>query len=69
MALRKLILESDLASKGIVLSKAQRNRLIRLGKFPVPVPVSARKRAWVESEIDAYIDARISERGAAGKAA
>jgi prophage regulatory protein len=32
---------------------------IKRGEFPAPVKLSARSRAWVDREIDAYIDGRI----------
>lgn len=35
---------------------------IAVGTFPRPVKVGPRTSAWVESEIDAWIEARISER-------
>lgn len=40
--------------------------LMEKGAFPRPVKISgARQNAWVEAEVDAYIEARISEREAA----
>lgn len=32
------------------------------GQFPRPVPIGERAVAWIESEIDAYIDACIANR-------
>ena len=32
---------------------------IKRGEFPPPVKLSERSRAWVDHEIDAYIDGRI----------
>jgi prophage regulatory protein len=37
---------------------------IAAGKFPLPVKIGERAIAFVEPEIDAWIDARIAERGA-----
>lgn len=33
-----------------------------LGIFPKPVPLSVRSRGWIESEVDAWIAARIRAR-------
>jgi prophage regulatory protein len=44
------------------LSKGQIYRLIACGGFPLPVPVSVGRRAWVDSEINEWIGARIAER-------
>lgn len=38
---------------------------IRRGEFPKPVAIGPRAVAWVESEIDEYIDALIQRRGSA----
>lgn len=42
---------------------------IRAGTFPQPVPLGGRSVAWPESEIAAWIDARIAERDAKAGAA
>jgi prophage regulatory protein len=34
--------------------------LIRAGKFPRPVKLGARASAWVEEEIDEWINSRVS---------
>jgi prophage regulatory protein len=62
---KRIILHHQLEpEKGIKLSKLQIWRLERLNKFPHRVRVSDSRYGWVESEIDAYIDARIAERDA-----
>ncbi len=66
---QSLIDEDDLKSKGIKFSKAQRNRLIRGGKFPRPVRIGQRTNVWLESEVDAWLAEKIAERDAAGPAA
>ncbi len=38
---------------------------IRKRQFPQPVPIGPRAVAWIEAEIDEYIDAKIEQRGAA----
>jgi predicted DNA-binding transcriptional regulator AlpA len=45
--------------KGIKYSRSQRARLMRAGKFPKSVKGVAKANAWVESEIDALIAARM----------
>lgn len=37
-------------------------RLAKRGQFPRPVPVGPQRVAWVEAEIDAWVDARLRER-------
>ncbi len=36
--------------------------LIGQGRFPRPVKLSPKLAAWIEQEIDAWMDARIAER-------
>lgn len=54
-----------LKAKGITFSKMHIWRLEKAGKFPVHVQVSAQRIAWVESEIDDWIGARIAARPSA----
>jgi prophage regulatory protein len=44
------------------LSRSQRWRLEREGRFPTRVPLSERAFGWVESEIEDWIAARLAER-------
>lgn len=48
--------------KGIDYSRTHLARLIKAGGFPKPVFLSPRKRAFVESEIDAWLEARAGKR-------
>ena len=43
------------------LSRYQRHRNVKAGKFPQPVKVGNRN-LWVEEEIDAYVEAQIAKR-------
>ncbi|MFB5173298.1 AlpA family transcriptional regulator [Erwinia amylovora] len=43
-------------------SKAWLYRLISQNRFPLPVKIGSRSIAFVESEIDAWINQRIAER-------
>ncbi len=65
MSLR-LIRYEDLRSKAITYSKPHLWRLEKAGLFPKRVPLSAGRYAYVESEIDAYIQAKIAERDMRG---
>ncbi len=58
----KLITTNDLRLKGIPYSKPHLWRLEKNGKFPKRVPVGAGRYAYVESEIDCWIEARVRER-------
>jgi prophage regulatory protein len=58
----KLLSQNDLRSKGINFSRSQLYQLISIGHFPRPVKMGLRLNAWVESEIDAWIEQRVTER-------
>jgi prophage regulatory protein len=65
---RVLLTYADLRARGIRLSKTQLWRLVRAGKFPPPVQITAGGRnCWLEDEIDAHLESRIAarERGTA----
>lgn len=44
------------------LSKSSVERYIRQNRFPKPIDLGPNRVAWVRSEIDAWISARIAER-------
>lgn len=44
------------------LSRTHLYRLAALGNFPAPVKISHRASAWLESEINDWIDARVRAR-------
>lgn len=58
----RLLSPEDLKARGIPFARSQRDELIKLNKFPKPVKIGLRKNAWIESEIDAWIQQRIEER-------
>jgi len=60
----RLIAFEDLApTKGVHYSKMHLLRLEKAGKFPKRIRLTGGQRyAWVESEIDEWIEARIAER-------
>ncbi len=46
------------------LSRTTVYRLQDSGSFPHSVPVSPGRVAWIESEVDEYIEARVAQRAA-----
>ncbi len=50
--------------KGIQYSRAQIWRKVKDGTFPKPVKAGAARNAWLDSEIDAWIDRLVAERDA-----
>ena len=40
-------------------------RLVRAGKFPKPVAIGPGRIAFIDEEVDAWIDERVAERDAA----
>jgi prophage regulatory protein len=64
--LLRLIPASQLGTlKGITYCRAHLDRLVKAGKFPRPIKIGPGRNAYLEAEIDAYINARIAERDAA----
>jgi predicted DNA-binding transcriptional regulator AlpA len=57
-----LIPLNALPAKGINYSRNYIDRLIKEERFPKPVFLSPRRRAFLESEIDAWIKARVDQR-------
>jgi prophage regulatory protein len=44
------------------LSRSHLYALAQQGEFPKPIKLSERSSAWVESEVDGWIEERIAER-------
>jgi len=42
------------------LSRATVYRLVRSGEFPSPIPLTRSTAAWIESEVQDWIDERIA---------
>jgi prophage regulatory protein len=59
---QRLIPYEALKTKCIPYSKPHLWRLEKASKFPKRVPIGAGRYAYVEAEVDAWIDARIAER-------
>jgi prophage regulatory protein len=60
----KLIPMDALDEKGIPYSRAHIYRLIHAKKFPTPVRLGENRIAFVESEIDAWLDSKVAARDA-----
>lgn len=60
--MRKLLMFDDLAKHGIKYSRPQIWRLCKQGSFPAPIKLGANRNAWIEEEIDRWIDSKIEER-------
>lgn len=50
------------------ISRSQLFELTRRGEFPKPIPLVGRTRAWVESDVSAWIASRIEAARSAGGA-
>ena len=48
--------------KGIPYCRDHLRRLWKAGKFPRPVDVGPGRLAWIESEVDAHIEAMVARR-------
>jgi len=59
----KLLDYAALQDRGIRYSKPHLWRLWTAGRFPRPVKLSASRNAWLESDVDAWIESRVGERG------
>jgi len=45
------------------LARSTLYQMMQAGQFPKPVRIGGRAVAWPEIEVDAWIDARLAERG------
>ena len=55
-----------LPAKGITFHRNYIRRLVKAGAFPAPFYMSARRPAWTEATIDAWIANREAERDGKG---
>ena len=66
----RMLSHADLRDRGIRYSKQHIHRLIKRGLFPRPVKLGAGgTNAWLEREIDQYLEDRITARDAQAKPA
>jgi prophage regulatory protein len=60
---RRLLSYEELKpQKDIPYSRPHLHRLIKAGKFPRPIKLGENRNAWIESEVDEYIESRIAAR-------
>jgi prophage regulatory protein len=59
----KVLAFRDLRDKGIPFTRQWIHKLTRRGEFPPPVKIGSKTNAWVESEIDQYLEDRLAKRG------
>jgi prophage regulatory protein len=59
----KALDHNGLKAKGIPHSRVQLWRMVKAGTFPEPIKIGHRN-AWVEHEVDSYIEKLIAERDA-----
>jgi prophage regulatory protein len=57
-----LLSARDLKARGISFSRSQLNELINKGMFPPPIKIGLRKNAWIEPEVDAWVENKIEAR-------
>lgn len=55
----KILLKRSEVARRTALSPSQIYRLMNQGEFPKPVQLSPRSVAWVEGEIEEWIEGRI----------
>ena len=60
----RLLDDQALRQRGFKHSRQHRQRLIKAGKFPPPIKIGLNTNAWIESEIDEFIESRIAARDA-----
>ena len=64
----RLLDDEGLRAKGFGYSRAHLWRLVKAGRFPKPVKLGLGSRnAWVEQEIDSFIESKIAERDQRGR--
>lgn len=59
----KLLDYAALRDRGIRYSKPHLSRLWNTGRFPRPVKLSPSRNAWLESDVDAWIESRVTKPG------
>ena len=60
----KVLSFKDLRERGISYSRVHIHRLVAAGKFPRPIKIGENRTAWLERELDEWLDAKIAERDA-----
>ena len=55
----------DLRARGIKYTRPHLWRLWTSGRFPKPVKLSPSRNAWLASDIEAWLEAKVAERNCA----
>lgn len=63
----QLLNYDSLKGKGIGYSRPHLWRLVKAGTFPAPIKLGANRNAWIEAEIDDWIEGRIAMRNELGR--
>lgn len=62
---KRLITERQLKEdKGVPYSRQHIAVLVSNGEFPKPIRLSARRKAWLEEDIDRWIEERVAAQAA-----
>ncbi len=48
--------------KGIGYSRDHLRRKVKAGEFPAPIAISDSRIAWIEAEIDHWLEAKVAQR-------
>ena len=59
MSTHRLLKRSDITSN-LGLSRSHMYALIQKGEFPKPIKLSERSSAWLESEVQDWVESRIA---------
>jgi prophage regulatory protein len=58
----KVLAFKDLREKGIPFTRQYIHKLVKRREFPQPIKLSSKTNGWIETEINAYIEERLSQR-------
>jgi prophage regulatory protein len=61
----RILTFNDLKARGIPYCREQIHRKAKAGEFPAPISLSSRRIAWLEAEIDAWIEEKTTQRASA----
>ena len=64
MAQRRLLTFDELRDHGVTFTRQHLDNLERQNRFPKRVAIGEYRIGWVEQEVDAWIEAKISSRSA-----
>jgi prophage regulatory protein len=65
----RILTFDQLKAKGVPYCRVQLRRKAKAGEFPAPISLSDRRIAWIEAEIDAWLEQRAAMRATTGQKA